>query len=370
MGRFGGLAVLKEFLFPGSEPGISVPPLDGGLTPNDGLDTFDEVAPGRFVEPDDVLPTENHGLLVSTGERVLAIDETGGTPTVVATLPGPAGALAVDGSGAVLVCVAGVGLCRVRQGGAVETVLTEVDGVPLTCLTAVAPAPDGTVYVTDGARSSLPSAWVHDLMRHGASGSLVRLRPNGSAEVVAGGLRYPHGLAVGADGSHLLLTEAWSHTLSRVSLDGSHRIERLRTDLPGYPARISAAPGGSYWLAFFALRTQLVEFVLEEDEYREEMMRTIQPEFWIRPALRDINSGLVPLQGGQIRKLGVLKPWAPPRSYGLVARVDDSGEALESYHSRPGASRHGVASARQRGDTLYVACAGGDSILMSTVRDR
>lgn len=367
MGRF---AVVKEFLFPGSAQGISVPPLDGDLTPNDRLDAFDEVAPGCFVEPDDVLPTEDGGLLVSAGEQVLAVDGSGGVPTVLATLPGPAGALAVDGSGAVLVCVAGVGLCRVRPGGAVDPVLTEVDGIPLTCLTAVAAAPDGTVYVTDGARSSLPADWAQDLMRHGASGRLVRLPPDGRAEIVADGLRYPHGVAASTDGSHLVLTEAWSHTLSRVALEGQHRVERLQVDLPGYPARISQAPGGYYWLAYFALRTQLVEFVLEEDDYRNEMMRTIRPEFWIRPALRDINSGLVPLQGGQIRKLGVLKPWAPPRSYGLVARIDDSGEAVESHHSRPGASRHGVASARQRGDSLYVACTGGDSILMSTVVDR
>ncbi len=105
------------------------------------------------------------------------------------------------------------------------------------------------------------------------------------------------------------------------------------------------------------------QFVLAQDDYRREMMGTIEPDYWIRPDLRTINSGLIPVQGGQIKKLGTVKPWAPPRSYGLVVRIDEDGDALESLHSRAGGTRHGVVSARQHGSTLYVASRGGDVVL-------
>ena len=35
-------------------------------------------------------------------------------------------------------------------------------------------------------------------------------------------------------------------------------------ELPGYPARLSPAQDGGFWLAVFAGRTQLIEFVLRE----------------------------------------------------------------------------------------------------------
>ncbi len=46
------------------------------------------------------------------------------------------------------------------------------------------------------------------------------------------------------------------------------------------------AGGGGFWLSFFAVRTHLVEFVLREDDFRQEMMKTIpNPAYWISPAL-------------------------------------------------------------------------------------
>jgi hypothetical protein len=38
----------------------------------------------------------------------------------------------------------------------------------------------------------------------------------------------------------------------------------LLSDLPAYPGRIAPAPDGGFWLALFAPRNQLVEFVLRE----------------------------------------------------------------------------------------------------------
>jgi hypothetical protein len=43
--------------------------------------------------------------------------------------------------------------------------------------------------------------------------------------------------------------------------------------------------------------------------------------------------------------MGVIKPWAPPRSYGLVVRLNEEGAPLYSLHSRVDGANHGVVSA-------------------------
>ena len=92
--------------------------------------------------------------------------------------------------------------------------------------------------------------------------------------------------------------------------------------LPVYPSRLSPASAGGFWLTAFAARTQLVEFVLRENAYRRRMMAEIDPEYWIAPKLKSGQSFLEPMQGAHIKTMGVVKPWAPPRSYGLVIRLD------------------------------------------------
>ena len=354
--------LVKEFLFPGRSTRRSIPPLDGGLTPNDRLDAV-PVAVDGITEPEDVL-FDSGALYVSTGRQVVRRSGPDfGRHEVVATLPGLAGALAMTVDGDLLVGVAGTGVVRVGPDGS-TTAVVEVadDGVAVHCPTDLSVAKDGTVYVTDGSTRHQGGDWVRDLMEQNALGRLLRYDPrSGQTAVLARNLAYPSGVTVAIDGSGVLVSEAWDHRIRRYQPDGSAP-QAFRENLPGYPGRLSATADG-YLLAVFALRTQLVEFVLTQRDYVEEMMRTIEPDYWIRPALRSLNSGLEPLQGGQIRKLGVIKPWAPPRSYGLVALLDPDGYPHSALHSRGGGSRHGVTSAKQYGDDVYIAVHGNDQVL-------
>jgi hypothetical protein len=133
--------------------------------------------------------------------------------------------------------------------------------------------------------------------------------------------------------------------------------------LPGYPARIATAEGGGFWLTVFACRTQLVEFVLQETDYRREMMRTIDPRYWVAPALSSGIDFREPLQTGSVKQMGILKPWAPPRSYGLVIRFNDDFIPVYSLHSRVGGRHHGIVAVAQRDDDLYVLSKGAGRIL-------
>ena len=62
------------------------------------------------------------------------------------------------------------------------------------------------------------------------------------------------------------------------------------------------------------------------------------------------------MQGAHLKTMGVVKPWAPPRSYGLVIRLDASGAPLYSLHSRVDGVNHGVVAAVEfKGDLDLIA---------------
>jgi hypothetical protein len=93
------------------------------------------------------------------------------------------------------------------------------------------------------------------------------------------------------------------------------------------------------------------------------MMADIPQDYWISPSIRPMSSFLEPLQGGTLKKLARLKPWAPSRSYGLVVRLDDDFQIVASFHSRADGTRHGISSCAVLGDRLLAASAGGDALV-------
>jgi hypothetical protein len=157
------------------------------------------------------------------------------------------------------------------------------------------------------------------------------------------------------------VSEAWRHRLVLVSPEG--RVVPVLTKLPAYPARLAPASDGGAWLALFAPRNRLIEFILREDEYRLAMMRDVPREHWIAPALASGATFLEPLQCGGVKTMGIHKPWSPSRSYGLLARLDRDLQPVESFHSRADGRRHGVTSMVEADGSLYVSAKGGGAVL-------
>ncbi len=346
-----------------------IPAMDGALSPNDRLDALPAVGdpiPGA----DDVAEGPDRAIYVSARNQVLRLAGEGyAERSVWATFDADAGGLAFHPDGRLLVCVAGRGLAAVDLSGK-QTWLTEAEGAPLRCLTGVAAAADGTIFASDGSSACEPADWVRDLMAKRHVGRLVSCGPTLDApRVLLHGLHYPNGIAVSANGQDLWFTEAWNHRVSRAALDGRSlgKPQIVIGNLPGYPARLDRA-GDGFWLALFAVRTHLVEFVLREDDYREEMLRSVEPHLWVAPALATSGHPHEPMQFGSIKALGIEKPWAPPRSYGLAARFDAEGEFVESLHSRVGGRSHGITAARETAQGLVIVAKGSGRVILDRAR--
>ena len=280
----------------------------------------------------------------------------------------PITALARLADGSLVAAVNGQGLRHVDAEGKELHRLDMLEGKPLRCVTALAEdARRQGVYFTVGTTRHDAEDWVWDLMECNSDGLLVHWGvSDGQPQVLLRGLAYPNGLLVEDSGS-LLFTQSWNHSLSRFRTGGA--VEVVIPNMPGYPARIAPASSGGYWLVQFAMRTQLVELVLRDKRFKLEMMRRVEPELWVRPALKTVGSHLEPLQFGGVKKLGIRKPWAPPRSYGLVLRLDEEYEPVESMHSRVDGTHHGVMAAREIDGRLMVAVKGNGCLLSANVND-
>jgi sugar lactone lactonase YvrE len=355
---------LEQVLFADRDP-HAIPSMDGAFSPNDRLDTATPIGdplPGA----DAVAEAPDGAICVSANRKVWRLSGTGyENRAVLAEFDGVVDGLAFHPDGRLLACTAR-GLAAVEPGGRTNF-LAEAEGEPLRCLTAVAAAPDGTIFASNGSQRHGPDAWSVDLMERNVLGRLIACGPAlENARVLLRGLNYPGGLAVATDG-HLWFTESFAHRVSRALISSPSAIaapQIVIRNMPGYPSRLGRSADGGFWLSLFAVRTHLIEFVLREDDFREEMMLTILPAYWIAPALATSGDCLEPMQSGGIKALGIQKPWAPPRSYGLLARLNADGEVVETLHSRVGGRYHGITAAIETAQGVVIVSKGSGRVLL------
>jgi hypothetical protein len=332
------------------EASITTPPMDGAFRPNDLLDSaatiFETPAP-------DALAVTSLGVVVASQRSLFSVDQPAGAP--IASFDAEISALAgLPDGGAAVGLVDG----RIVFVGGQHAGKTIAANAEATCVVALAPARDGTLLVANGSATHPPGDWRRDLMEKNASGSVWRLDPAAGAFTrLAGNLAYPYGLL--EEAAAIVVSQSWRSALTRISPGADGRVASVLEDLPAYPSRISRGADNEIWLALFAPRSQLVEFVLSEDRYRRRMISEIDVDYWVAPSLRAGDSPLEPMQQGSVIQFGALKPWSPSRSYGLVVRLDDAYRPTASFHSRANGRRHGVTSCLAFDGRLFF-CAKGD----------
>ncbi|MBC9880682.1 hypothetical protein G8O24_25475 [Bradyrhizobium sp. INPA01-394B] len=333
---------------------ITVPSFDGALKPNQKLESAETLL--TCEAPED-LAADGSNLFIADGRRLMCL--TGATASEVRGFERPISALCALPGGGLAVALGGREV-RVYPNPSAEQPSATFTDAAFNAVNALALADDNTLIATDGSATCGVDDWARDLLELNRSGRVYRLDP-GSKSVtrLAQGLGYAFGAC--AHGDAMLVSESWRHRLVLVTPGAAPKI--VLAHLPVYPSRLSKASGGGYWLTAFTARTQLVEFVLREPGYRRRMMAEIAPEHWVAPRLRSGRSFKEPMQGAHIKTMGVIKPWAPPRSYGLVIRLDADGQPLYSLHSRVDGINHGVVAAVELGGDLVLIAKGPGRIL-------
>lgn len=342
----------------------STPVFDGVLRPNQELDLCRLL--GRDLGcPDDVVVAEDGVPLISVDNRVVALSGHWFAPQLecVGTFSGRCGALAILAGGALAVAVDGEGIA-IRGGSNDGRCFSTVAGRALHCITAAIVDGDRLI-VAEGSATNNAEAWRRDMFEGNRSGRVVEIDLiSGSSRVVASDLAWVSGVAVAPDGG-IVISEAWKH---RVALLPSPKRKSAAApsyeNIPAYPGRIVTAQGGGYWLSCFAARTQLVDFVMADKKFAQRMMREVDERYWIAPSLCAADHPFEPTQLGGIKQYGAKKPWAPPRSYGLVIRLGEDLSPLASLHSRVDGKRHGISGVATAASKLFVVSKGHGKVLL------
>ncbi|WP_426611827.1 hypothetical protein [Bradyrhizobium sp. McL0616] len=351
------IAAVKEFAnrFLGrGDATITVPSFDGALKPNQKLESAETLL--TCESPED-LATDGSNLFVADGQRLMSLN--GGAASVVRNFERSISALCALPGGGLAVVLGGREVRLYSSPSAEQPSATFADAA-FNAINALALANDNTLIATDGSLRCGVDDWARDLMELNRTGRVFRLDTvNKTVTRLAQGFGYAFGAC--AHGNAMLVSESWRHRLVLVTPGASPRV--VLGHLPVYPSRLSKASGGGYWLTAFTARTQLVEFVLREPAYRRRMMAEIDPAYWVAPRLRSGTSFKEPMQGAHIKTMGVIKPWAPPRSYGLVIRLDADGQPLYSLHSRVDGANHGIVAAIEMGNDLILIAKGPGRVL-------
>jgi hypothetical protein len=306
--------------------------------------------------PED-LASDGRNLFIAGGRKLISLN--GSAASEVRSFERPISALCALPGGGLAVALGGREVRLYASPSAEQPSVTFADAA-FYAINALALADDNTLIATDGSSTCGVDDWARDLLELNRTGRVFRLDPGKqSVTLLAQGLGHAFGAC--AHGNGVLVSESWRHRLVLVAPGASPRT--LLAHLPVYPSRLAKASGGGYWLTAFTARTQLVEFVLREPAYRRRMMAEIDPAYWVAPRLRSGISFKEPMQGAHIKTMGVIKPWAPPRSYGLVIRLNADGQPLYSLHSRVDGVNHGIVAAIEMGDDLVLIAKGPGRVL-------
>ena len=304
------------------------PPARAGVfQPNARLAGVERIGAGVLLGPEGMTIDAEGRVYTGTRDgRILRVERDGTLHEVARTGGRPLGMdLAPDGS--LVVADANRGLLRVAPlagEATVEVLATEAEGTPFGFADDVVAAPDGTLYFTDASRHRDYRA---AFTEHGDDGRLLALRPGRAAEVIASGLHFANGLALGPERTYLVLTETARYRVLRHWIAGPRRgtTEPLVENLPGFPDNVSwSSSRRVFWVALFGPRIPVFDALL--------------PRPFLRSAVFRLPVALQP----------------DPARHAWIVAVDESGRVVDSLeHAAPDAFAP-VTSVREHGGWLWL----------------
>lgn len=293
--------------------------LVGTFAPNDRLAAATRLPLAGKTGPEDAVEGPDGRIYVSTHDgTVLRLAADGGSPEIFANTGGRPLGIAMHPDGDVIVADAMKGLLAIDPQGQVTTLATEADGVPIVYADAVDVASDGRIYFSDAstrfsaaAIGDTLEASKLDILEHGGHGRvLVHDRRDGSTRVLAKGLQFANGVALGPAQQWVWVCETGRYRVIRIALDGSGRIEALASNLPGFPDNIRRGRDGLYWVGLVSPRNAILDATSRWPRVRAAMQRL--PAFLRPDAVRFAHLLALDASGAVIRSL------QDPAEYGFV----------------------------------------------------
>jgi len=306
---------------------------------NDRLSEVETIGLGEIDGPEDVILDEEGHLYcgVRHGEiiRFRAPDYV--KREVYAHVGGRPLGLAFDRDGGLNVCIAGMGLYRVDKDRNVQKLTAETNRSPFSIIDDsrmrladdLDIAPDGKIYFSEATIRYGFEEWVVDALEGRGNGRIIRHDPaTGVTRTIFRDLLFANGVCVAHDNKSLLFAETWGCRISRYWLDGAKAgtVERVISDLPGYPDNINRGSKGTYWVALAGTRTPSYDLAMTMPGFRRRMARWVASDEWLFPNV----------------------------NVGCVVHFDADGRVLETLWDQKGTNHPAITSVREHRGYLFV----------------
>ncbi len=310
------------------------PPFAGATAANTALQNATLLAQGQLHGPEDIaIDAEGRvhaglhdGRIVRIdGNAVVTLADTGGRPL----------GMKFDAEGRLVICDAWKGLLRLHADGRLETLVTEVDGVPLRFTDDLDIARDGKIYFTDASTKYAQPDYVLDLLEGRPYGRLYVHDPaSGETTLLRDGLYFANGVALSQDGAAVFVAETYRYRIRKFWLHGERagQDEIIADNLPGLPDNINSDGAGTIWLAMPTPRKAIADVSARHP--------------WMRTLMVKLPRAL----------------WPKPDRYGLVVAMDENGTLTSSLHDPAGDHLRMVTSALPHDGKLYLGSLENDRI--------
>jgi ribose transport system permease protein len=270
---------------------------------NDKLRSVEIIGLGQIDGPEDVILDRDDNLYCGTrhGDIVRFFGPDHKRHEVFAHIGGHPLGMQFDRDGNLLVCIGGMGLYKVTPSQEVikltdetnRSFLSVVDDSRLRLADDLDIAPDGRVYFSEATIRYEQEEWATDALESRGNGRMICYDPRtGTTRTEIHRQVFPNGVCMANDGVSFFYAESWIATINRYYFDGPKKgkIEKVVTNLPGYPDNINRASDGHYWAALLGMRTPALDLALSMPGFRRRMARRVAPDLWLYP---NINTGCV-----------------------------------------------------------------------------
>ncbi|MBN1496717.1 MAG: SMP-30/gluconolactonase/LRE family protein [Spirochaetes bacterium] len=311
------------------------PAMTGVLSPNSLLDNVNIIAAGKVDGPEDLAFDKQGRLYTGTADGAIIRITTDGAAEAFAKTGGRVLGLRFDPLGNLIVCDAYQGLLSIDKNGSITTLATAAEGVKFKTTDALDISRDGTIYFTDGSDKFFLDDFLLDMMEARPHGRFMRFDPaTKKVTVLLRGLCFANGVALSQNEEFVLINDTFRYRVMRYWLKGpkAGTSDIFIENLPGMPDNISSNGAGTFWLALFTTRNDVLDLVHR-----------------------------FPL----IKKLAGSLPhflWARSAKHGFVVSLDERGKITGSLQDSDGSTLYNITSAVEHGGHLYLGSLTADRI--------
>lgn len=317
------------------------PGFTGPFAANTRLANLRMVDLGKEVGPEHIAVGKDGKLYAAMlSGNLLRMEQDGSQQQVFANTGGRVLGFDFDAQGRMIAADAVRGLLAIATDGKVTLLADRVSASdPIGYANSVVVAPDGTIYFTQSTTRFLPAQWggtleasVLDVLEQSATGRVLAYDPKANrTRIVAHGISFANGIALGADGVTLFVNETARYRLWKIDgradnlnvQSGSPQAKVLLDNLPGYPDNLMRGRDGRIWVGLFKPRNPAADKLADKPFMRKVLLR--------------LPRSMIPL--GQ--------------SYGHVFAIDEDGRVVADLQDPTGAYPE-TTGVTETADRLYI----------------